>query len=86
VASSEALDVLHWAMHPTLHRCIPMLIKLRAAKNEKNSHFYLTTFLHAGISTFVIQKSTTMLADCKNTMNNGSQRYTMAAIVPQPWL
>jgi len=28
VASSEALDVLHWAMHPTLYRSIRMAIKI----------------------------------------------------------
>jgi hypothetical protein len=28
VASSEALDVLHWAMHPALHRCICMVIEV----------------------------------------------------------
>ena len=28
VASSEALDVLHWAMCPALHRRIPMAIKI----------------------------------------------------------
>jgi hypothetical protein len=27
VASSEALDVLHWAMHPALDRHIRMVIK-----------------------------------------------------------
>jgi hypothetical protein len=26
VTSSESLDVLHWAMHPTLYRCICMAI------------------------------------------------------------
>jgi hypothetical protein len=26
VASSEALDVLHWAMHPTLYRCIRIMV------------------------------------------------------------
>jgi hypothetical protein len=28
VASSEARDVLHWAMHPTLYRRIRMVIKI----------------------------------------------------------
>ncbi len=28
VASSEALDVLHWTMHPALHYCIRMVIKV----------------------------------------------------------
>ena len=28
VASSEALDVLHRAMHPALYRCIAMAIKI----------------------------------------------------------
>jgi hypothetical protein len=28
VASSEARDVLHWAMHPTLYRCIRMVIEI----------------------------------------------------------
>ena len=28
VASSEALDVLHWVMHPALYRCICMAIKI----------------------------------------------------------
>ncbi len=28
VASSEALDVLHWTMHPASHQCIPMVIKI----------------------------------------------------------
>jgi hypothetical protein len=28
VALSEALDVLHWAMRPTSHRCIAMAIKI----------------------------------------------------------
>jgi hypothetical protein len=28
VASSEALDVLHRAMHPTLYRCIAMAIEI----------------------------------------------------------
>jgi hypothetical protein len=28
VASSEARDVLHQAMRPALHRCIPMTIKM----------------------------------------------------------
>jgi hypothetical protein len=28
VASSEALDVLYWAMRPTLYRCITMAIKI----------------------------------------------------------
>jgi hypothetical protein len=27
VASSESLDVLHWAMCPTLHHSIPMAVK-----------------------------------------------------------
>jgi hypothetical protein len=35
-----------------------------------------------GISTSVTQKTATMLADCKNTMNDGGRRHTMAAIVP----
>jgi hypothetical protein len=30
------------------------------------SHFNLIALLHVGISTFVIQKTTTMLVDCKN--------------------
>ncbi len=28
VASSEALDVLHWAMFPALYRCIAMAIEI----------------------------------------------------------
>ena len=28
VASSEALDVLHWVMHPAWHRRIRMVIKI----------------------------------------------------------
>jgi hypothetical protein len=28
VASSEAWDVLHWAMHPALYRCTHMVIKI----------------------------------------------------------
>jgi hypothetical protein len=28
VASSEALDVVHWAMHPKLYRHIHMAIKI----------------------------------------------------------
>jgi len=28
VASSEALDVLHWAMRPTSYRCIAMAIEI----------------------------------------------------------
>jgi hypothetical protein len=28
VASSEALDVLYWVMHPTSHRRIPMVIEI----------------------------------------------------------
>jgi hypothetical protein len=28
VASSEALDVVHWAMHPAWHRRIRMVIKI----------------------------------------------------------
>ena len=28
VASSEALDVIHWAMHPAWHRCIRMVIEI----------------------------------------------------------
>jgi len=28
VASSEALDVLHWAMHPTSYRSIRMAIEI----------------------------------------------------------
>jgi hypothetical protein len=28
VASSEAQDVLHWAMRPTLYRCICMVIEI----------------------------------------------------------
>jgi hypothetical protein len=28
VASSEALDVLYWAMHPALHHPIRMVIKV----------------------------------------------------------
>jgi hypothetical protein len=28
VASSEALDVLHWAMHPASHHCIRMVIEV----------------------------------------------------------
>jgi hypothetical protein len=28
VASIEALDVLHWAMHPTLHPRIPMAVEI----------------------------------------------------------
>jgi hypothetical protein len=28
VASSEALDVLHWAMRPVLYRCIAMAIEI----------------------------------------------------------
>jgi hypothetical protein len=28
MASSEALDVLHWAMHPALHCRIRMVIKV----------------------------------------------------------
>jgi hypothetical protein len=47
------------------------------------SHFNLTALLNVGIITFVTQKSTTMLADCKNTMNHDSRRRTMAAIVPR---
>jgi hypothetical protein len=30
MASSEALDVLHRAMHPVLYRCIAMAIKIVA--------------------------------------------------------
>jgi len=28
VASSEALDVIHWAMRPTSYRCIAMAIEI----------------------------------------------------------
>ncbi len=28
LASSEALDVLHWAMHPTSHRRIRMVVEI----------------------------------------------------------
>ena len=28
VASTEALDVLHWVMHPALYRCIAMAIEI----------------------------------------------------------
>ena len=28
VASTEAWDLLHWAMHPTLYPCICMVIKV----------------------------------------------------------
>ncbi len=28
VASNEALDMLYWAMHPALYRCIAMVIEI----------------------------------------------------------
>jgi hypothetical protein len=28
VASSEALDVRHWVMRPTLNRCIRLVVKI----------------------------------------------------------
>ncbi len=35
--------------------------------------------LHVGIRTFVTQKTTTMLEDCKNMTNHGGRRRTTAA-------
>jgi hypothetical protein len=55
-------------------------------KKWEFSHFNLTALLNVEISTFVTQKTTTMLADHKNTMNHGGRHCTMAAIVPHPWL
>jgi hypothetical protein len=50
-------------------------------------HFNLTPILNnVGISTFVTQKTITMLADCKNRMNHGGRCSTMADIVPHPRL
>jgi hypothetical protein len=34
VASSEAQDVLHWAMRPTLHRHIRMAIEIASKSPE----------------------------------------------------
>jgi hypothetical protein len=59
---------------------------LPATKNEIFSHFFLTALLHIGISSFVTQKTSTMLVDRNNMMNHGSRRRTTAAMVPHPRL
>jgi hypothetical protein len=65
-----------------------MILTCQATDRKKweFSHFNLTALLNVGISAFVTQKSITMLADCKNTMNHGGCHCTMAAIVPHPRL
>jgi hypothetical protein len=40
------------------------------------SQFELTALLHVGISTFVTQKTSTMLVDCKTTISHGGRRRT----------
>jgi hypothetical protein len=44
VASSEALDVLHWAMHPGLHRPIPMVIEVAS---DLPAFFVIADYLFA---------------------------------------
>jgi hypothetical protein len=44
VASSEALDVLHWAMRPALHRRIGMVIKVTS---NSPALFVVTDYLFA---------------------------------------
>ena len=42
VASSEARDVLHWAMHPELYSCIPMVIEMAS---DLSAFFVIIDFL-----------------------------------------
>jgi hypothetical protein len=44
VASSKALDVLHWAMHPASHRRIRMVIKVAS---ELPAFFVVADYLFA---------------------------------------
>jgi hypothetical protein len=44
VASSEALDVLHWAMHPASHRRIRMVIEVAS---DLTAFFVVANYLFA---------------------------------------